>query len=271
MEQINIIARMHSDFATKFGIPRQSGLAPSVKSVVEFCEGYRDENCIRDIEQYSHLWLIWGFSKNENQWSPTVRPPRLGGNKRVGVFATRSPFRPNPIGLSCVRLLRVDESKECGKILVVDGNSIINRAFYGVPLLTNGEGKYTNGVYGFLNILFKLMDEEKPDHLAVAFDLKAPTFRHEMYSEYKAGRKGMPEELAVQLPYAKKCMSSDLKRLEDLCKKIDKLQTASPSLDRMLEISNGLKLLEAEQAQAELHAVQEKVEKVKKTTRRKTK
>ncbi len=120
---IEPIAYIRNGYKEKFGVPRQSGLAPSVKSVIEFCEGFRDENCIRDIEQYSHLWLLWGFSKNENQWSPTVRPPRLGGNKRVGVFATRSPFRPNPIGLSCVVLEKIEDSKN-GKILVVSGGDL---------------------------------------------------------------------------------------------------------------------------------------------------
>ena len=120
---IEPVAYIRNGYKEKFGVPRQSGLAPSVKSVIEFCEGYRDENCIRDIEQYSHLWLLWGFSKNENQWSPTVRPPRLGGNKRVGVFATRSPFRPNPIGLSCVKLESVEDSKN-GKVLVVSGGDL---------------------------------------------------------------------------------------------------------------------------------------------------
>ncbi len=120
---IEPIAYIRNGYKEKFGVPRQSGLAPSVKSVIEFCESFRDENCIRDIEQYSHLWLLWGFSKNENQWSPTVRPPRLGGNKRVGVFATRSPFRPNPIGLSCVKLEKIEDSKN-GKLLVVSGGDL---------------------------------------------------------------------------------------------------------------------------------------------------
>ena len=89
------------------------------------------------------------------------------------------------------------------KIMLVDGNSIINRAFYGVPILSNAQGLYTNGVYGFLNILFKLLDEDKPDYIAVAFDLKAPTFRHEVFKEYKGNRKGMPEELKPQIPLLK--------------------------------------------------------------------
>ena len=120
---IEPIAYIKNGYKEKFGVPRQSGLVPSIKSVIEFCEGYRDENCIRDIGQYSHLWLLWGFSKNDNQWSPTVRPPRLGGNKRVGVFATRSPFRPNPVGLSCVKLEKIEDGKN-GKVLVVSGGDL---------------------------------------------------------------------------------------------------------------------------------------------------
>ena len=117
---IEPVGYIKNGYKEKFGVPRQSGLAPSVKSVIEFCDGYKDDNMLRDIEQYSHLWLIWGFSQNNGQWSPTVRPPRLGGNKRVGVFATRSPFRPNSLGLSCVKLEEVVSGKN-GKALVVSG------------------------------------------------------------------------------------------------------------------------------------------------------
>ena len=94
------------------------------------------------------------------------------------------------------------------KIMLIDGNSIVNRAFYGVPLLTNKEGKYTNGVYGFLNILFKLLDEEHPDYLAVAFDLHAPTFRHKTFDGYKGTRKGMPDELREQMPLLKEVLQT---------------------------------------------------------------
>ena len=117
---IKPVAYIKNAYKEKFGVPRQSGLAPSVKSVIEFCEDYSDENIIRGIEQYSHLWLVWGFSKNGGQWSPTVRPPRLGGNKRVGVFATRSPFRPNGLGLSCVKLEEIKTGNK-GISLVVSG------------------------------------------------------------------------------------------------------------------------------------------------------
>ena len=121
MDELTItpIAYIKNAYKEKFGVPRQSGLAPSVKSTIEFCKDFSDENIVRGIEQYSHMWLVWGFSKNNGQWSPTVRPPRLGGNKRVGVFATRSPFRPNGLGLSCVKLERVQTDR--GITLVVSG------------------------------------------------------------------------------------------------------------------------------------------------------
>ena len=99
------IAHIHSDFATKFGIPRQSGVVGSLQAEIIFEPEFRSRDAVRGLEAFSHIWLIWEFSENVRaDWSPTVRPPRLGGNVRMGVFATRSPFRPNPIGLSCVRL-----------------------------------------------------------------------------------------------------------------------------------------------------------------------
>lgn len=122
---ITPIAYIENGYKEKFGTPRQSGLAKNIISKIVFTPEFRDENCIRDIEQYSHLWLIWGFSGNFGEWSPTVRPPRLGGNKRVGVFATRSPFRPNSLGLTCVKLEAV-ENTENGKVLCVSGADIIN-------------------------------------------------------------------------------------------------------------------------------------------------
>ena len=106
MEQmIRSIARIENDYTTKFGVPRQSGLVPSLRSRIVFEGEYRDPEALRGIEGFSHLWLIWGFSEvPARKWSATVRPPRLGGNRRLGVFATRSPLRPNALGQSCVRL-----------------------------------------------------------------------------------------------------------------------------------------------------------------------
>lgn len=125
--EIQAIARMRSDFPTKFGIPRQSGLVEELRSTIVFEPEYRNPDTLRGIEGFSHLWLIWQFSEAvRKDWSPTVRPPRLGGNTRMGVFATRSPFRPNNLGLSCVRLLEVEETKEFGTVLHVGGADLMN-------------------------------------------------------------------------------------------------------------------------------------------------
>ena len=122
---MKVIARINTDFPTKFGIPRQSGLAQTEATIV-FEPEYRFDEALRGIEEYSHLWLIWEFSEvKDKPWSPTVRPPRLGGNKRVGVFATRSPFRPNPVGLSCVKLLRCEKTSE-GMVLIVSGADLMD-------------------------------------------------------------------------------------------------------------------------------------------------
>lgn len=124
---MRIIARMKSDFPTKFGIPRQSGLVESLHSTVVFEPEFRNADALRGIEDFSHLWIIWQFSEAVRQdWSPTVRPPRLGGNTRLGVFATRSPFRPNSIGLSSVRLLSVEHTDSCGTVLHVAGADLMD-------------------------------------------------------------------------------------------------------------------------------------------------
>lgn len=124
---MKIIARIHTDFKEKFGIPRQSGLVQELKATIVFEPEYRNPDALRRIEEYSHLWLLWKFSENiREDWSPTVRPPRLGGNERVGVFATRSPFRPNPIGLSVVKLLGVEETERYGKVLCVSGADLMD-------------------------------------------------------------------------------------------------------------------------------------------------
>ena len=121
------IARIQSDFSEKFGIPRQSGLVEALQARVVFAPEYRVREAFRGLEGFTHIWLVWGFSQNvEAGWSPTVRPPRLGGNVRMGVFATRSPFRPNPIGLSCVELLAIDYDAPDGPALVVGGADLLN-------------------------------------------------------------------------------------------------------------------------------------------------
>ena len=134
MENLNIqiIAKMRSDFPTKFGIPRQSGLVEELESTIVFEPEFRNPDALRGIEGYSHLWLIWQFSQAVRQdWSPTVRPPRLGGNTRMGVFATRSPFRPNHLGLSCVRLLGVEHTDSEGTVIHVAGADLMD----GTPIV----------------------------------------------------------------------------------------------------------------------------------------
>ena len=126
------IAHIRSDFATKFGVPRQAGLVEELRAAVVFEPPYRVPEALRGIEGFSHLWLIWEFSQARREgWSPTVRPPRLGGNQRVGVFATRSPFRPNPIGLSCVGLEGVELDTAQGPLLHVSGADLVD----GTPIL----------------------------------------------------------------------------------------------------------------------------------------
>lgn len=116
------IARIHTDFASKFGVPRQSGLVPQLQGRIVFEPEYRNVDAVRGMEDFSHLWLVWEFSKAvRKEWSPTVRPPRLGGNRRMGVFATRSPFRPNPIGLSCVKLERIEWEGPEAPVIWVSG------------------------------------------------------------------------------------------------------------------------------------------------------
>ena len=124
---IQPIARMRSDFPTKFGIPRQSGLVEQLRSTIVFEPEFRNPDTLRGIDGFSHLWLIWQFSEAvRDHWSPTVRPPRLGGNTRMGVFATRSPFRPNNLGLSCVKLLGIEQTAENGTVLHVAGADLMD-------------------------------------------------------------------------------------------------------------------------------------------------
>ena len=156
---IRPIATMKSDFSTKFGIPRQSGLVQQLRSTIVFEPEYRNDDALRGIEDFSHLWIIWQFSEAvREEWSPTVRPPRLGGNTRMGVFATRSPFRPNNLGLSCVKLLGVEHTPEFGTVLHVGGADLMD----GTPIFdikpyipysdchTDATGGFTDAAGDFL-------------------------------------------------------------------------------------------------------------------------
>lgn len=126
-DNMKVIAKIYTDFKEKFGIPRQSGLVSTLESKIVFETKYRNSDALRGIEEYSHLWILWKFSEvpENDKFNPTVRPPRLGGNKKMGVFATRSPYRPNPIGLSSVKLLRLEETDE-GTVLIVSGADMLN-------------------------------------------------------------------------------------------------------------------------------------------------
>lgn len=129
---MKIIAHIKTDFSTKFGLPRQSGLCEELKGKIVFEPEYRREEAFRGLEGFSHIWVLWKFSEAEREeWSPTVRPPRLGGNKRMGVFATRSPFRPNNIGLSCVKLDKIEYNETDSPVLYVSGIDMMN----GTPIV----------------------------------------------------------------------------------------------------------------------------------------
>lgn len=127
MDELKMIGRIHTDFPEKFGIPRQSGLVKDARGTVVFEPEYRRKEAFRGLEGYSHIWILWGFSKAERKnWSATVKPPRLGGKKRMGVFATRSPFRPNPIGMSAVKLDEIITDEKLGPVLKVSGVDMLD-------------------------------------------------------------------------------------------------------------------------------------------------
>jgi tRNA-Thr(GGU) m(6)t(6)A37 methyltransferase TsaA len=171
-EKMKIIAKIHTDFKEKFGIPRQSTLY-MLESKIIFEPEYRNKESIRGIEGFSHLWLIWNFSESErDSWSPTVRPPRLGGNKRMGVFATRSPFRPNPIGLSSVRLLRVEDDPKEGPVLIVSGADMLDGSpIYDIKPYLAFSDSHPNAAGGFSDdVRDKKLDVDIPSELLANLD-----------------------------------------------------------------------------------------------------
>lgn len=190
---IEPVARMRSDFATKFGIPRQSGLVADLRSTIVFEPKYRNPEALRGIEGYDYLWLIWQFSEAVREdWSPTVRPPRLGGNARMGVFATRSPFRPNSLGLSCVRLLEVEHTQEFGTVLHVGGADLMD----GTPIFDvkpyvpyadshpDAKGGFTDGAGEYLlqvdfpqTLLEKLPEEKRSAAVGVLSHDPRPSYQ----------------------------------------------------------------------------------------------
>lgn len=216
MENVNIqiIARMHSDFATKFGIPRQSGLVEELRSTIVFEPDFRNPDALRGIEDFSHLWIIWQFSEAvRSQWSPTVRPPRLGGNTRLGVFATRSPFRPNHLGLSSVKLLGVEHTKEFGTVLHVGGADLMDGTpiFDIKPYIPYGDchpdatGGFTDTAGEFLlqvdfppQLLAKLPEEKQASAIGVLRHDPRPSYQRDPDRVYGLAFAGFDIRFRVQ-------------------------------------------------------------------------
>ena len=211
---IQVIARMRSDFPCKFGIPRQSGLVESLRSTIVFEPAFRNPDALRGIEEFSHLWLIWQFSQALRQgWSPTVRPPRLGGNTRMGVFATRSPFRPNSLGLSSVRLLGVEHTEDFGTVLHVGGADLMDGTpiFDIKPYIPYGDchpeatGGFTDRAGQFLlqvdfpaRLLAMLPEEKREAVLGVLSHDPRPSYQHQPDRVYGLSFAGYDIRFTVQ-------------------------------------------------------------------------
>ena len=224
--ELQIIAHAHNGFADKFGIPRQPQSLSHIETRIVFTPPFRVREALRGIEGFSHLWLIWGFSANEEKgnassagdtfsrsWSPTVRPPRLGGNKRMGVFATRSPFRPNPIGLSSVRLLRVEENDGEGMVLVVAGADLMDGTpIYDVkpylsysdahPEACNGFAEETKNyrlqVIWSNDALPQISDSQRTALEEILSQDPRPAYQHAPLREYKLDYDGMRVVFSVE-------------------------------------------------------------------------
>ncbi len=202
---MKIIARIRTDFPTKFGIPRQSGLT-DFESVIVFEPEYRRDEALRGIEGYSHLWLIWEFSEaKRNSWSPTVRPPRLGGNQRMGVFATRSPFRPNPVGLSSVKLLGVEKTDE-GTVLRISGADLMDGTpIYDIKPYLAFTDSHPDAIGGFAderkeyalevdfpdNLLEMIPEEKRESLIELLREDPRPSYQEDPDREYGFGFAGM--------------------------------------------------------------------------------
>lgn len=168
MQRLKAIAHIETDFPTKFGIPRQSGIIGSLQGKIVFEPEYRNPEAVRGLEEFSHLWLIWEFSEAvRDKWSPTVRPPRLGGNVRKGVFATRSPFRPNPIGLSSVKLEKIEIDAKLGPVLHVSGADLMDGTpIYDIKPYIAYTDSHPEAVSGFASKPAEyLLDVDFPDDL----------------------------------------------------------------------------------------------------------
>lgn len=170
---IQPIAHIHTSFPEKFGIPRQSGLAASLRGKVVFTPEYRNPDCLRGLEGFSHIWLIWEFSANIRQgWQPTVRPPRLGGNEHMGVFATRSPFRPNALGLSCVEVESIELVSDIGPVINVRGADLMDGTpIYDIKPYISYSDSHPDAVCGYVDALAERhLEVYVPEDLSVLLD-----------------------------------------------------------------------------------------------------
>lgn len=179
---IECIAKIHTDFPEKFGIPRQSGIVDALKGFIVFEANYRNEDAVRGLEGFSHIWLIWGFlNSNRNKWAPMVKPPRLGGNTRMGVFATRSPNRPNGLGLSSVKLEKIDFHPEYGPVIHVSGIDIMDQTpIYDIKPYISYADSHPEAVEGFV-------DQLESNSLKVVFSKEEKNKIPEKYHEALAG------------------------------------------------------------------------------------
>lgn len=192
---MKVIARIQNDFTSKFGVPRQSGIIADLQSIIVFEPEFRNPETLRGLEQFSHIWLIWEFSENKhNEWTPTVRPPRLGGNKRMGVFATRSPYRPNPLGLSSVKLDSIAQNPKYGTVLRVSGADLMNGTpIYDIKPYVPYTDAHTEAACGFapqgqdhrLNvvcppyILSQFSETQQKNLLCILANDPRPTYQHD--------------------------------------------------------------------------------------------
>ncbi len=214
MDRWKVIAKIETDFPTKFGIPRQSGLVEGLRGRIVFEPEYRNPDAVRGLEEFSHIWLLWGFSEAKREkWSPTVRPPRLGGNTRMGVFATRSPFRPNSIGLSSVRLDSVQIEDNMGPVLYVSGIDMMNQTpIYDIkPYLPQADSHpeaaagFSGGVQGYrLQVIIPdIWEEQIPKvHKEALLEVLAqdprPSYQNDSERVYGMGFGGMEIKFTVQ-------------------------------------------------------------------------
>lgn len=207
------VAHIRSEFPAKFGIPRQAGLVEELRATVVFDPAYRDPEALRGLEGFSHIWLIWEFSEAvRDTWSPTVRPPRLGGNTRMGVFATRSPFRPNPVGLSCVKLLEIRDTAEEGTVLVVSGADLMDGTpIYDIKPYIGYSDRVENPVSGYASkpagrvgveippeLLARVPEDKREALLGVLSQDPRPAYQDDPERIYGFGFAGMDIRFRVE-------------------------------------------------------------------------